>query len=84
MAIRGRGLAPLVRVVPDGVVLLVRILLARALAHTGGVGRGAKVHQARLLGELVQLGIGRGRQQGQGERGEVHFGAFRLNECGVV
>ena len=74
VAVGGRGLAELVNVVEDGVVLLVRVLLAGALALARGVSRGTEVHQAGALGELVQLGVGRSRQQGQGKRGEMHGG----------
>lgn len=76
VAVGGRRLAELVGVVADGVVLLVRGLLAATLAHAGGVGGGAKVHQAGLLGEPVQLRVGRSRQQGQSESGEMHVGAI--------
>ena len=75
VAIGGSRLAELVGIVTDGVVLLIGILLTRALTLARSISGGTEVHKASALGELVQLGIGRSRQQGQSEGGEMHGGA---------
>ena len=74
LAVGGRGLAKHLVVGQDAVVPRVRLLLAGALTLARSVGGGAKVHEARLLGLLVQMSRGRrqGCQQGQGKELSTH------------
>lgn len=61
LAVGRGGLAKLVNVVEDGVVLLVSSLETGTLTLSGAVGGGAKVLEAGLLAELVKLGVGGSR-----------------------
>jgi len=74
-AVGGRGLAELARLPHDPVILGVGRLETGALALARGVGGGAEVFHAGLLGEFVeQAGCHRGGcgEQGRGEDSDTH------------
>lgn len=69
------GLAKLIDVIQDGIVLGVGCLQTCAFTLSRRVGRGTKVKQAGFLGVGLELGRGqrqRRRQQWHGERLEMH------------